>query len=291
MFDLILNPAVISALVSGSITIILFFLKGVIGSFRDKHFHKYKIKIEHEYEQRKKIKEIISKYKTPLLDSAEILNHRLWNFSSNCHKGWHTLNINEDIHSKYYLQSFCYRTLAFLAWCIKFERESLFLDNTLSSKEDLYFIKYIKAMRNIFSDTSLFNGYNYDSEHDTDHFFKDNLVGMAESMITDTGIISFSKFKELDTKEYYKMVTYISTIMKGRECNKWYLINCFHFILMAFLSKYGYDFQITDKIKLENLYSQQPKNKLAINFRTIIERGMLNQCKEMKKSMSVLLAS
>lgn len=288
MLALLSAPAVIAALVSGSITITLFILKGIFGSFWDKYIHEYKIKIDHEYEQRKKIKETISKFKTPLLDSAELLNHRLWNFSSNCHNNWHTIDISDNIKSKYYLQSFCYRILAFLAWCIKFEKESLFLDSTLSSKEDLFFIKYIKTMRNIFSDASIFNGLNYDIEHDKDHFFRDDLVSMAELMITDTGVISFSKFKEIDSTKYQKMITYISTIMNDRGCNKWHLINCFHFVLMAFLSKYGYDFQVTDKIKLLDLYSQQPKNKLVINFKKIIARSMLDQCEEIKKAMSVL---
>ncbi|MDD9124424.1 hypothetical protein LAZ21_21495, partial [Escherichia coli] len=67
------NPPIVAAIVSGVVTLTMFFLKGIIGSVWDKHFYEYKLKVEHEYEQRKKIKEAISKYKVPLLDSAEVL--------------------------------------------------------------------------------------------------------------------------------------------------------------------------------------------------------------------------
>lgn len=289
MSELILNPAIIAALVSAFVTVLLFFIKGVAGSFWSKYFHTYKIRIDHEYEQRKKIKEAISKYKTPLLDSAEALNHRLWNFSGNCHKNWHVIGITEDIHDKYYLQSFCYRILAFLAWCKKFERESIYLDSTLSVEDDLYFVKYIKTMQNIFSDTAIFNGINYESEYATDHFFKDDLASMTEFMITETGVITFAEFKKKSKEEYSRMISYILSIIAGRSCNKWYLINCFHFILMAFLSRYGYDYQITERDKLEKLHSLQPMNQLAINLKEIIERGKLEQCKEIKIAVNVLL--
>ncbi|EPP7097330.1 hypothetical protein ACTWOF_005328 [Klebsiella michiganensis] len=81
MSSVLSNSAIISALVSAIVTLLIFLLKAIISYFRERSFHEYKIRIENEYEQRKKIKEAISKYKTPLLDSAESLNHRLWNFS------------------------------------------------------------------------------------------------------------------------------------------------------------------------------------------------------------------
>lgn len=285
------NPAVVSALVSSIITLFIFLAKSLVGSFWDKYFHKFKIKTEHEYEQRKKIKEAIAKHKVPLLESAEVLNHRLWNFSGNCINGWHVITCRENINNKYYLQSFCYRVLAFLAWCKKFEREMVFLDSTLSTKDDLYFVKYIKIMQSIFSDTVIFHGQGYDSEHATDHFFKDELTSMVEFMITEKGVITFAEFKKCDSKKYSEMIKYISSIFLGRNCKKWFLINNFHFVLMAFLSKYGYDYQKTEINKLKGLRSTQPQNILAKNFEFMAIQCKINKCKEMKRVLKILLSN
>lgn len=290
MSEITSAPAVMVALVSALVTVSLFFIKGVCTPLWNKYFLVYKIKVEHSYEQKKKIKEAISKYKMPLLDSAESLNHRLWNFSENCTKGWHNFKNNESIGDKYYLQTFCYRFLAFYAWCIKFERELIYLDVTLSEKNDLYFVKYIKTMQNIFCDASMLNGTGYDNEHAVDHFFKDDLISIVGKMITPTGVITYSEFKSKSESEldYTQVCKYISTIMSDKSCNKWHLINCFHFILMAFLSKYGYDYQRTGLFKLYKLRCSEPQNKLINNFKILVFNARLNKCKEIKKAIAIL---
>lgn len=277
-----------AAVVSGLVTISLFLMKGICTPLWNKYFLVYKIKTEHAYEQKKKIKEAISKYKMPLLDSAESLNHRLWNFSGNCNKGWHNFKKNELISDKYYLQTFCYRFLAFYAWCVKFERELIYLDVTLSEKNDLYFVKYIKIMQNIFCDASMLSNTGYDNEHATDHFFKDDLISVVEGMFTPTGVITYSDFKLKPESDYVLVSKYISTILKNKSCNKWHLINCFHFMLMAFLSKYGYDYQRTGLFKLFKLRRLEPENKLIINFKVLTLNARLNKCKEMKKAINIL---
>lgn len=52
-------------------------------------------------------------------------------------------------------------------------------------------------MQNTFSNAFIFNGLNYDSEHATDHFFKDELAILVEHMITTEGVITFTDFKKL----------------------------------------------------------------------------------------------
>lgn len=135
-----LDSKAITAITSAIMTLIMFFLK----SLWDKHFHDFKLKTDHQYEQRKKIKEAISKYKVRLLDSGESLNHRLWNFSDNIGNGWHHKKRNTPLNEHYYLISFSYRFLSFFAWCRKIENEMLFLDSTISESDDLEFIKYLK---------------------------------------------------------------------------------------------------------------------------------------------------
>ncbi|MBQ0398667.1 hypothetical protein J7S99_13800 [Providencia rettgeri] len=288
MFDVVKNPTIVSALISGIVTISLFIIKGVFSSLWNKYFLAYKIKYEHSHEQKKKIKEAISKYKMPLLDSAESLNHRLWNFSSNCNQGWHKLKKDDIFSNKYYLQSFCYRFLVFYAWSLKFERELIFIDVTFADKNDLFFIKYIKFMKNIFCDATMMKNTGYNNEQATDHFFKDELISVVESMFSDSGVITYTEFKLRDKSEYIDVCNYISSISTDKVCNKWNLINCFHFTLMAFLSRFGYDYQRTDLFKLYKLQSLQTKNKLIENFNFIVSNAKLNSCKEMRKAMIIM---
>lgn len=288
MSEIISTSAVTVALISAGTTISLFIVKGICTPLWNKYYLVYKIKVEHNYEQKKKIKDAISKYKMPLLDSAETLNHRLWNFSENCTKGWHNLRDTDLLNDKYYLQSFCYRFLAFYAWCIKFERELIYLDITLSDKNDLFFVKYIKTMQNIFCDASMLNGTGYNNEHATDHFFKDDLISMAENMYCERGVITFSEFKIKNDVDYEKVRHYISGILNDKSCNKWQLVNCFHYILMAFLSRYGYDYQKTGLLKLFKLHRSEPKNKLISNLRKLVSNARLDKCREIKKSFAIL---
>lgn len=289
MSELTSAPTFMAALVSAFVTVFLFILKGIFTPLWSKYFLVYKIEVEHSHEQKKKIKEAISKYKMPLLDSAETLNHRLWNFSGNCSKGWHNLDSNKVLADQYYLQTFCYRFLAFYAWCLKFERELIYLDVTLSDEKDLSFVKYIKTLQNIFCDASMLNGTGYDNEHDVDHFFKDDLVGMVEKMFSSSGgIITYSEFKERHEIDYKKVCTYISTVANDKSCNKWNLINCFHFILMAFLSTFGYDYQKTGWIKLYKLRCSEPKNKLIKNLKFLLNKSKLGNSKEIKRSLAIL---
>lgn len=60
-------------------------------------------------------------------------------------------------------------------------------------------------MQNFSAMHPCFDGRNYDSEHAVDHFFKDQLFSMADSLITENGVVSFSEFHTWN----------ISTCIKG----------------------------------------------------------------------------
>lgn len=283
------DPKIIAALISSVVTVFMFIASSIVKSIWEKNFHNFKLKADHKYEQRKKIKEAISKHKVRLMDSSESLNHRLWNFSDNCDKKWHKLRDDKTINELYYLESFTYRFLSFFAWCRKIEKEMLYLDSTISDSEDLEFIKYLKIFPQMFCDTALFYGHEYDASHATDHFFKDDFLHMVDSLITDEGVITYSEFKrKSDSAEYMKMVNYIDGISDKKACLRWYSLSLFHFVLMAFLTKFGYDFQQTSKDKLKLLSGKIPENILADNLSKILERNHLNKTSEMKSVLKVV---
>lgn len=284
-----LDPKVIAALVSAVVTISIFIVSSIVKSIWDKHFHNFKLKADHKYEQRKKIKEAISKHKVRLIDASESLNHRLWNFSDNCGKNWHKLRDGKAINELYYLESFSYRFLSFFAWCRKIEKEMIYLDSTISDSEDLELIKYLKIFPQMFCDTALFDGHGYDASHAKDHFFKDDFLYMVDSLITKEGVVTYSEFKrKSDGAEYTKIINYLDGVSGEKACLKWYSLNLFHFVLMAFLNKFGYDFQWTSKDKLKSLSGKIPKNILAVNLPGILERNHLDKTSEIKSVINVL---
>ena len=96
----------------------------------------FKLKKEFEFEQKKKLKEEIAQNKMKLLNSAEELNHRLWNFSQHVGENWHRVSTNDwNTTEQYYLKSFVYRFLKFLYWNIQTEKDTISIDTTIAEKE------------------------------------------------------------------------------------------------------------------------------------------------------------
>lgn len=284
-----LDHKIVAAIISAIVSVGIFVAASIVKPFWEKYFHNFKLSADHQYEQRKKIKSVISKHKVCLIDSAESLNHRLWNFTDNCSNGWHLYQNGSKLDDMYYLQSFCYRFLSFFAWCRKIEKEMVYLDSTISDADDLEFIKYLKLFPQIFCDTALFKGMNYDNSYAKDHFFKGDFLHTVETLITEDRVMSFSEFKALDDiAEYDRVISYIGSISTGRNCLKWYAMNSFHFMLMAFLSKYGYDFQKTSIPKLKSLAKKVPKNPLIYNVSEVLERTHLGKAHEIKAAVKVL---
>lgn len=284
-----IDPKIVAAGISALVTIFMFIISSIIKSFWEKHFYNFKLKADHKYEQRKKIKEAISKHKVRLMDSSESLNHRLWNFSENSVKGWHKFRDGKTINELYYLESFSYRFLAFFAWCRKIEKEMVYLDSTISDREDLEFIKYLKLFPQMFCDTALFTGHEHDTSHAKDHFFKDDFLHMVDSLITECGVITYSEFKERSGKaEYTKIMSYIDGISTDKICLKWHTLNLFHFILMAFLCKFGYEFQKTSADKLRDLSGKIPPNILAGNLPEVLKRNHLENTKEIRSILKAV---
>ncbi|HHW1942676.1 hypothetical protein JEX92_22635 [Pseudomonas aeruginosa] len=103
----------------------------------------------------------------------------------------------------------------------------------------------------------------------------------------DDKTLSYSEFKKkVKEKEFTNLISYFSGISANHSCLRWQLLNSFHFILMAFLNDYGYDFQKTSKVKILELAQSLPPNRLIKNACILIERVCLNNNKEVRKAIS-----
>ncbi len=277
----------IQVVIISSITSLIVLLLGWLFKFLYERFSlSYKLKKEFQFEQKKRLKEEIAKNKTHLLNSVEALNHRLWNFTQNVNEGWHNVSEIEWFKKKdqYYINSFVYRFLCFIHWTIKTEKDTITVDTTIANKEDIRYLKWIKTFKDIFTDADLLQELGYDKAHDTNHFYKNDLIGYSKWIIENNQVIDFDDFKE-KLKNNYKslkpVIEYFSTIKDDDKDKNLNVLRCFHLLSIKFLNEYGHDYQITPKEKL-NRITKMYKSKIKIKqgFSEFIAKSKLE--KEMK---------
>lgn len=286
------DPKMTAALIAAAVSIVTVLLGFLFKAWFERYFLIFRLEAEHRYEQKKKIKGVLAKYKTQLLDSGEALNHRLWNFSENHSEGWHTISEQIDVSKNYYLASFVYRLLGFFAWVRKVESEMVHLDTTIASRNDLDFVKYLRLLTQTFCDVELFKGLEYDKSKAKDHFFRNDFVHMCECFWSDSEIVAYSDFKENKNnclEEAGPVINYINGLNPDEERLRWDRIQAFHYVLLMFLNTYGYDFQYTHQPKVKKLLLRSPRpNKVIKNLKIMLNRMHLDTQKEAKKVLNAL---
>lgn len=226
--------------------------------FSDKYSLNYRLNKEFVFEQRKNIKQEISKNKILLLNSAEELNHRLWNLRENIDNGWHNIDRADWKNSgNYYLQSFAYRWLVFFHYILNTDNSILSFDSTLSSKSDILYIKFIKIFKNYFTDVELLKDFNYNASTAKNHFFKNNLHQISNYVLDKNDkVISFIEFKNKLKKGHQDIdpvLNYISTIENDYQNINYSVMKGFHLLIIIFLNIFGHDYQKTAFTKLFRL--------------------------------------
>ncbi|MBN1184186.1 MAG: hypothetical protein JXB49_17980 [Bacteroidales bacterium] len=267
-----------SAIISASVTVFLFVIGGIVKLIYEKYSLNYKMKREYYFEQRKKIKEILSKSKTPLIKSAEELNYRLWNLTSHIDEKWH--NVKEESWKepeRYYLRSSTYRLLSFLFWTLKAEESIYSFDLKQADKEDALYLKYIKTLKHFFCERELLDELGYPVGGCSNHFYKDDLVKYC-SFIEDAGkTIDYKTFEDKFQTNYEtirEVVVYITNIESDPKNLNYNTLKAFHLFLMLFLNKYGLDYHFTDKNKLKSLMQGKYKDiKIKKGLYSFLERN------------------
>ncbi len=289
MNEIIIEPEVIAAIIAAITSVItVFILRPII----EKGIFRFKLKEEHKYEQRKKIKDVLAKNKSNLLNSAEQLNHRFWNFKENYIKEWHLVNGKYFIADNYYFNSFIYRILSFFAWIKVVNNEMIFLDTTIASNEDLFFVKYLQIFPQIMCDLYLFEGFEYDDNISKDHFFRNDFESITSILITEKNdVVDFSVFLDRvreEKEKYERLCAFIDGLSPNEERLRFDRLQLLHLTIIAFLNRYGYDFQYTNKDKIKNIIRNPRPSKLLKNYNKLIKRGRLDTEKEMKKLLKIV---
>ena len=278
------------AIISAVVSLITVFLSFMLKSTFESYFHVFKLDKDHEYEQRKKIKEVISRNKIRIIDAAESLNHRMWNFNNNHNENWHIYE-KDKFPEQYYLSSFVYRILIFFAWCRSTEKEMIYIDSTLATDKDLYFVKFLKILPQILCDGMLFKGLKYDHNHDKDNFFKNDFLALVEQMQDNDVMLSYESFKEKIKKkeiDVIKVVDFISGMSPEEERLRWSRLQAMHYVLLMFINTYGYDFQYTESSQIKELNAKQPKNPVLDNMEFMLDKHKLLENKEVSKILDAL---
>lgn len=286
------DPKIVAALIAALVSLVTVLLGFLFKAWFERHFLIFKLESEHRYEQKKKIKEVLARHKTQLLDAGEALNHRLWNFSENYVENWHAPPQSSPLSEHYYLSSFVYRLLVFFAWIRRVESKMVHLDATIASKDDLAFVKFLRLLTQIMCDVELFLGLEYDKSYAWDHFFHNNFVHMCECFVVDDDVISFAEFKENknnSSDEAKSMVEFLGGVNPHEQRLRWDRIQVMHYVLLMFMNSYGYDFQYTSEAKVRELIYRQPRpNKVIGNLNSFLSRMHLQRQKEVKKVINAL---
>ena len=242
-----------AAIVAAVVSIWIWGLSIVLGPFTEKRILKTKIETEHEYEQKKRIKNVISKYKMQLINACASLDSRFWNIYEN----YRWLNVDND-RRNHFLVSTEYRLFALYYWIAKTDSEMIYLDSSIADKSDLEFIKFLKLFRIVIcSPTVIREIYSdYDIEYQGDHLFSDRLDAVAHYFI-ESGLPALDGFR--NTKNLPdEFMNFLIGISPKEERHRWDVMQLLHHLTVIFLNIYGYDYQKTDLATLFKHKSFKP---------------------------------
>ena len=283
--ELLTNEKVLPVLISTITTIIVFFLTLLTKNFIDTRILRSKLDTEHKFDQRKKIKEVLAKHKVHLLTACEDFNHRMWNFSNKHQENW--LHVNGDYLNKhYYFHSFVYRHLAVYAWVKKIQKEMIYLDTTIASKEDLEFVKFLNVFPRMFCDLTFLEGINADGNKTDDHFFRNEFDLLADNVITENGVKSFSTYMDdLPTigNKLNRLFLFFDSLSPIEDRKRWDRLHFFHLTVLMFLNNYGYDFQVTNSEKLKLVLTNPKKTAYLTNYFNFLNEYHLSNNKKIKE--------
>lgn len=236
----LLWAALISAIVSAAVS---YFLR--------KRELRHKLAAEYEYEQRKKLRDLIGRYHGRLIHAANILNQRLWNFYGHSHEGWLDAG-GRYAHAGYYLRSFAYRFLSVHSLVRQFESEAIYVDQRIAKKADFRFLNYLTALGWVMTDVALFKGFPYDTNLQADHFFGDNLRIYCDACIKNGQFLAPEAFRQLveNDRTLDPVFAYFDGLDQSEGRLRWDRLVAFHLILMAFLNSFGYETQHTGRAKI-----------------------------------------
>ena len=273
------------ALISICVSVLTFLITNWLKNYFENKLLKRNLETEHTFQEQKKIKEAIAKYKVHLLTACEDVNHRFWNLSKNYNQNW--LNINNDFKNEhYYFHSTVFKILSLFSWVEKTKKEMIFLDTTIASKEDLEFVKFLKIFPNIMCDLTFIAGEKADGNYAIDHFFRTNFELLPNYISDHNGPKSYADYKNNIPNlqsELNSIYVYLDGINPNEDRMRWDRLHLLHLTTIIFLNIYGYDFQKTNDKKIEEVIKSPRISKYLKNYFTFLSEYKFNDNEEIKR--------
>jgi hypothetical protein len=221
---------------------------------------RHKLEAEYEYEQRKRLRNLIGSYHGRLLNAANSLNYRLWNLYKHHDRGW--LRVGGTYPPEnYYFHSFIHRFLNVFFHIRQFEREAVVVDARIAEPRDFLFLKYLAALRWCMTDVALFHNVPYDHYDQTDHFFSDAFRQYCDDCAAQGG--EFIALHDLTTRVQTdrtldSVLHFFDSLSPDEDRLRWDRLVALHLLLVAFVNNFGYEEQRT---------SPEQFNEIAAQFR------------------------
>lgn len=294
MIDTVKTVLLHPAFIAFATTVLTLIGKEPISHYFGKTFLIFKLATEHNYEERRKVKNTLSKHKIHILNACELLNHRLINLTKYNTEKAHFMDgkflPNEE--RDYYFSSLIYRFAHVYSRIELCERELVLLDSTIASKEDLEFVKYLRVFREVLSDTTLTRNLQENPGQKRDHIYRGRVDQISRSLIeSNEEICNETKFTKLFDQylpELMPLCNFLDSISPEEERCRWDRLQSFHYLIILLLNSYGYDSQTTSKSKFTRLLTEHRESRVLDSFVFILDRAKLHEQKEVKKFKKLL---
>lgn len=247
---------------------------------------RYSAEVAYQYEQRKKLRELIGRYHGRLLNAANSMNYRLWNLYANHQEGWLAVNGKYSNPKSYYFRTSVYRFLNVCNLVRQLESEAVLLDARIAKKEDFVFLNYAAALHWVMTDVALAEGLPYDKFHQTDHFYSDSYREYCDACTQEGAFVSLRQFSDVlrdNSKILTPVLKYFDDLRPDESRLRWDRLVAFHLLLLAFINSFGYERQYTDQEKFTAVAKQIRNARILDNLITWLPRHELGRDGEARK--------
>src|SRR5690606_38874628 len=144
----------------------------------------------------------------------------------------------------YYFHSTVYKLLCLYAWVGKINKEMIYLDTTIATKEDLEFIKFLKFFPNVLCDLTFIEGKDADGEYEVDHFLRTKFALLPDCISDKVGPKSYSDYTNNipNMQKYLQSIyIYIDGVSPDEKRIRWDRLHLLHLTTIISLNNYGYD--------------------------------------------------
>ncbi|MCC9018747.1 hypothetical protein [Flavobacterium lipolyticum] len=270
------------AWISIIVSILTFFITNWFKNYFQNKLLQRKLEIEHKFNEGKKIKETLAKYKIHFINACEDFNHRCKNLTKNHQENW--LKRDRDYNNEYYYyHSFVYKTLVLFAWIKKIQKEMIYLDTTIASKEDLEFVKFLNVFPEILCDLALIEGEKADGNRMKDHFFRVYFEQWSDCVIENDNLKTYTVFIQ-ELPENQQNLSILFRFFDGlsplEDRKRWDRLHMLHLTIIVFLNNYGYDFQKTSKEKMREIITKPKVSAYLKNYFIFLDKYLLLKNKE-----------